>query len=245
MKNINRNFALEIGDIKDLKGNAVVYWNVKQKTAEENAPEKAKPVINLLAVNFVISVFPFDDNLVTATFPPVGFEDREEFMLYIKQSKCDLIYAGDIAFNKDLEDFKNLPDEEYFVLNKNLEEYMERYRERLDNIVIGLSLKEKIYLLKKMVISFRNAMKSKSKTIKIPVNINRIRKLITDMKQYYNPFDLENFNSVIPMKGKSADKMVQLYFQKFISIFYEDYESASEINTEIEKLQEKMNRIND
>ncbi len=235
MEEKETNLSLEIGNLNDLAGNAVVYWNVSPSDNNKN-----KDIINILAVNFVISVFPFDDNLVTATFPPVGFEDREEFMLYIKQSQCDLIYAGEISLDNDIEDFKNLPDKEYYVLNRILNEYMEFYREKVDNVISNLSLKEKIYLLKKLITNFRNVLKTKNRNIKIPINMNRIRRLILDLKKHFNPFDLENFNSIVPIKGETADILVNLYFEKFISIYYEDYEKASQVTSEIEKYQQKL-----
>ena len=227
-------FNLEIGNTSQLSGNAVIYWEIINK---EN---KINPSINFIAVNFVVSVFMLDDNLITATFPPVGFQDREEFMLYIRQSRCDLIYAGEITLKNDADYLKNLPDNEYFTLNKIIDHYLALYREKIETVVLNLSLKEKIYMLKKMLINIRKDMSSRSKKIKIPVNRGKLMKLLNDMKNYFNPLDVEIIMELLPIKGKTAERAVFLYVDKFISIFYENYEETQKITDEIEKIQKKL-----
>lgn len=233
-------FQLEIGSLHNLKGNAVIYWNVNQNSFNEESDEES---IHILAVNFVISIFPLDDNLVTATFPPVGFKDREEFMLYIRHSQCDLIFAGELSLNKDADYQRNLPDEQYYILNRILNSYLEFYRENMDGLILSMSLKEQLYLLKKLIINFRAALnnkENKEKRVQIPVNFNRIRKLIINLKQHFSPFDVENFQELITIPGKQINKTVELYLEKFISIHYEDYEKASTLTQQIEKARLKM-----
>lgn len=236
MREIQISLNLEIGSLNNLKGNAVIYWNVKPTASEHNTQVK------ILAINFVISVFPLEDNLVTATFPPVGFKDRDEFMLYIKQANCDLVFAGDISIKSEIDFLKNLPDNEYHALNQIINEYLEFYREKMDNIVLNLSLKEKLYLLKKLVETYRHGMNRKKSFIQYPVTKKRIRKIIVDLKKHFNPFDLELFNETIFVSGKTADKLTELYLEKFIAVHYEDYERASLLNADIEKYQEKLSR---
>jgi len=236
VKDIQISLNLEIGSLSNLKGNAVIYWNVK------NSNTDPKNNIKILAINFVISVFPLEDNLVTATFPPVAFKDRDEFMLYIKQANSDLVYAGEITFKRDIDYLKNLPDNEYYALNHIINEYLEFYREKMDNIVLNLSLKEKLYLLKKLVETSRNAMHRKKGFVQFPATKKRIRKIIVDLKKNFNPFDLESFNELIFTSGKMVDKIVELYLEKLIAIHYEDYEKAALLNSEIEKFQLKLSR---
>lgn len=225
-------FNLEIGDFKELKGNAVIYWTVKNASESDS--------IQLLAINFVISVFPLDDNLVTATFPPIGFQDRNEFMLYVRQSRCDLIYAGEMKMKKEKDYLENLPDEEYYQLNKILNDYLDLYRDKMDNLPLNISLKEKIYLLKKMVKHYRNSLSQRNKNIHTPVNISRIRNIILSLKHSFNPFDLENFYELISQNGETVDKLLDLYSEKFIAIHYEDYETAGKLTEDIEIYSEKI-----
>ena len=138
MKELQNQFQLEIGNFQNLKGNAVVYWTVS------DPEKKLNPPIQILAVNFAISIFPLDYNLVTATFPPVAFENREEFMLYIRHAQCDLIYAGEFSIKKEMENLKNLPDKEYYLLNSILDSYLTLFREKLDHLILSLSLKENL-----------------------------------------------------------------------------------------------------
>jgi hypothetical protein len=237
----NQKFNLEIGNLTNLKGNAVIYWAVKNQSANKDEDLKGNsPQLKILAINFVISVFPMDENLITATFPPIGFEEREEFMLYIKQSNSDLINAGELALKKELDYMKSLPDAEYYQLNKIINEYLEIYREKIDHIGLNISLKEKIFLLKRLIKQLRVEMNHKKSFIKVPINNGRMRKLIMDLKNYFNPFDIEKFNEIIYIKGKTADKILELYLEKFISIHYEDYEKASQLTAEIEKSEKKL-----
>jgi len=232
LKETKAQLQLEIGNIQNLKGNAVIYWIVSDSERKLNPPMK------ILAVNFAISIFPLDDNLVTATFPPVGFEERDEFMLYIRQSQCDLIYAGEFSIKKNMEDLKSLPDSEYYLLNQLLDAYLNHFREKMDHLVLNLSLKEKLFFLKKLVSHFRENLRGKkSKTVIQP---ERIRKIIVDLKKNFNPFDLENFYELLQLKGIIADEAVELYLKKFIAIHYEDYETAQELTLEIEKAKNQL-----
>lgn len=234
MKELQNQFQLEIGSFQNLKGNAVVYWTVS------DPEKKLNPPIQILAVNFAISIFPLDYNLVTATFPPVAFENREEFMLYIRHAQCDLISAGEFSIKKEMNNLKNLPDKEYYLLNSILDSYLTLFREKLDHLILSLSLKEKIFFLKKLVSNFRENLKIKEGNKKNEMNAKRIRKIVVDLKKHFNPFELEDFYETLLMKGKTAETLTHLYLKKMIAIHYEDYEEAQSLTSQIKKTQDKI-----
>lgn len=231
---MDSSFNIEIGDITNLSGNAVIYWKV------ENTETNTNPPIEILAINFVISVFLLDDNLVTATFPPVAFHDRDEFMLYVKQAHADLIYAGEITLKKDIDYLKTLPDKEYYTLNRLIDKYLEYYRTKIDMPILNLSLKEKIYLLKKLTESARKKINQQKNFIKIPINKGRIQKLAENLKNYFPATDIDHFLNLYPLHGKTIDTILSLYIDKFIAIYYEDYEKAKDITKEIAFFEKKI-----
>jgi hypothetical protein len=103
-----------------------------------------------------------------------------------------------------------------------------------------MSLKEKLYLLKKLIHNFRKSLSKDKQIVQIPVNMKRIRKIILDLKKHFNPFELENLNQAIVIPGTTADKIIDLYLEKLIAIHYEDYEKAAQLSTKIETYQQKL-----
>jgi hypothetical protein len=245
--NHKNSFQLEIGSLDNLKGNAVVYWNNSSSSQE-----------NILAINFCVSVFPFDDNLVVSTFPLTVFSLREEFMLYIVQSQCDLITMGE-SFLDLADDFYTLNKEQYQNLNRTIEIYLEFYRNNLIEKSYTLNIEGRFTLLLKLVEQFFQNMNKEKKApllyersenkdlIKDP-NFNSsyllslkkrilkfINKLFENSLISYNDGEMLIHLIESLKKGEiQKEELIRLYLKKFQALVREEYEILGKINKEIE-----------
>ncbi|MDH4129691.1 MAG: hypothetical protein OEV44_13100 [Spirochaetota bacterium] len=221
---------LRRGNIDDLSGNAVVYWEV----VGEN---KVAPGFSIFAINFVVSSIPLENKLLTATFPPVPFRDYEELLDKCFGIKCDVLYGGNIVFPDGDEGFNKFYKSEFAKFNKTVEEYVDIYKEKFNFSIERLSERDKLYMLKDLSQKARIDVREKNNSKRL--NSTKIKQIIDDL-QYERKYDISNFQSILHLPGEIGDQLVTLYTEKFLAIFHEDYENANILKREIFKLEKEV-----
>lgn len=224
------------GNSENLMGNAVVYWDV----VGDNI---ISPESKIIAMNFVISAIPMDNKLFTATFPPVTFIDYEDFMSKLVNVNCDIIYGGKVTFPPKEIDFKKFIKRESARYNKIIEEYTEKYKVKFDFNPSKLSEKEQLYLLDDLSKKIRSAVKE-GKYIDGDTDSkpNKILKLVRSIKNNYKKYDIDSLINILYLPGNDIDNLTKLYTKKYLSIYYEDYEKASDLTKNIEKINKKREK---
>jgi len=219
------------GDNENLKGNAVIYWEVEGENL-------VAPDSKIIAINIIVSAIPLDDKLFTATFPPVSFRDNDELMSKLVNVDCDIIYGGKVMFPTIEADYKRFIKGESIRLNKIIEEYTDKYKVKFNFEPSKLSEKEQIYLLddlsKKIRVSIKEGKYINGDSDSKPAKILR---LIKNIKNNYKKYDMDSFLNILYIPGEAIDKLTSLYTKKFLAIFYEDYEEAQTISEEIQKIE--------
>ncbi len=223
--------VLHRGDSDNLTGNGIVYWNVEGENFIASGYE-------VFAINFIVSSLQLDNKLLTATFPPIPFQNVNALFDRLVDVQCDIIYGGDIKFPDTQKNFSSFYKNEFAKYNKIIEEYVECYKEKFIVIVEKLSEQEKLYMLKDIANKTRIELQEGGKTRLLFKK--KIKKLTETLES--NKYDLSNFKQAIFMPGKVGDELSSLYIKKFFAIFYEDYEDALLIKNEITVLEKHLNK---
>ncbi len=223
---------LRRGDIENLTGNAVVYWDVIGSNS-------IAPDHDVFAINFVVSSLPLDKKLLTATFPPIPYKSHEDLFEKLATVYCDIIYGGLLEFPPDQETLNKFYKNEFEKYNKVIEEYVEAYKEKFNFLLERLSEIEKLKLLQKMVPKARVEL---NETVNEKKNdfTTKTMELIEDF-QNDNKYDMYKLKELLFMPGKVGDLLVNLYIKKFLAIYNEEYENASRLKHKITKLQQEDN----
>jgi hypothetical protein len=219
------------GNIENLTGNCVVFWHIEGDNV-------FSPGHQIVAANFTISALPLEDKLLTATFPPIAFKDFDDLTEKLANIACDIIDGGTVSFPKKDFEFKRFYKQQFSKYNKIIQTYSEKYKDKFDFKPDIYGEKESLYMLRKMLRKTRN-MLSGELDPDTPKNF-RIKKLIDNIQNKYTKYDVENIYRLVYVPGEEVDKLTELYINKYISIFEEDYEKANEYNREIQNLEKKM-----
>ena len=75
---------------------------------------------------------------------------------------------------------------------------------------------------------------------RIGEEIGKLREIQHYFDSEMKGFDLERIIRVIDHPGMDIDQLVDLYRQKFLAIFLEDYEKAGALKGEIERLEREL-----
>jgi len=218
---------LRRGDRENLVGNAIVYWDV----VGDNA---IAPGYSVFAINFTVSALALENKLLTATFPPIPMKSADDLFHKLKTIHCDIIYGGELEFPSDQETFTQFYKNEFFKYNKIIEEYVEAYKEKFDLAITQMSEQEKLMMLRELSNKIRIEIREGSKTKKIANT--KLTKLMDDLSDQQK-YDISNFKAVLFQPGDIEDQLVNLYTNQFLAIYHEDYENASHIKQEINKLE--------
>lgn len=221
---------LEFGDWENLTGNGIVYWQVIGKNY-------IAPDSEIIAANFTISTLPLENKLLTATFPPIPFQDKDDLLEKIINVKCDIIYGGELHFPEDENNFNDFYKKEFAKYNKIVEEYSDKFKERFEFNVEKMTEAEKLTQLQNLTVKIRDQLSRGH----FNFNSNkylRWKKLTENISAHYTKYNVENLSKVIHLPGKQADDLSTLYTQKNLAIFYEKYEEASRLNSRIQVLED-------
>ncbi len=220
------------GDIENLTGNCVVYWKI-------DGENLFSPGAKIIAANFTISALPLEDKLLTATFPPIAFEDEDVLFEKTANIKCDIIEAGTITFPKKDVEFRRFYKQQFYKYNKIIQEYSEKFKDKFDFKPEFFGEKESLYTLRKMLRKLRKSLSEKAE-IEITSKNYKVKKLIENIKQKYEKYDVQNVYKIIYQPGKMIDELTELYVNKFLSIYEEDYEKADELTQKIVELEQRI-----
>ena len=218
---------LKRGNIKNLRGNAVVYWDI-----EEN--NFLTPDFEVFAINFVISSLNLDEKLLTAIFPLTPFKDLAHLFHHLNNRECDILYGGRLYIPESKKEFKDFYKQEIQKYNQLVEEYIGFYKNKVS--LFNSSEIEKLYLLKNLIQKLSHLQVDSyedknlsSKMIQILDHLDKNTKY--DLKQFryvLSGFCLKSF--------KRKKHLLNLYVDKFLAIYYEDYETANSLKNKIKEM---------
>ena len=219
---------LEKGSDKNPTGNLILYCYVKGENPFH-------PGYDVIASNVVVSFLKVNDNYPVVTFPPVSFKS-------INGLKSIVAEYGNIH------DIVKLPD---FIMpegkdegNRYIQERMEQYNSFVMRYVELCRNKEKkTELVDDGVEAYLNALAGlsleyrESKGLAKEAAKMKVDQLIFNFSTKYPQFDLENYKNAVLYPGKRGEELASLYIQKFNAISIENYEVASQIKKQIDKLE--------
>lgn len=227
---------LRRGDLTNLCGNAVVYWDI----IGENV---IAPGFNIFAINFTVSSLPIDNKLLTATFPPIPFNDFDELVKKLEDVQCDIIYGGELKFPKEQKALNKFYKNEFAKYNKVIEEYVDIYKEKFSFSFNRMTEQDKLKLLENLSEQVRTEIKNdeeiEAEADNKQVLTDRLLKLIEHL-QVNSKYDISNFKEVIFLPGEIGDRLSHLYTKKFLAIYHEDYENANLLKNKISKLENTL-----
>jgi hypothetical protein len=224
---------LEHGDIKKPTGNAIIYWMIKGGSSEFEGAE-------IIATNFIISPLQFGKEILLVNFPPVLLESREKLLEVAEINNIDIIRGGEIAVSKDIKDFQKFYEKQIHKYNGMIQEYLLAFKEKNNMKTEEKNLPELIHETGAVMEHVRQLVKKKSKKGIIRGKIEKLRELQRDLNSEMRGFDLGKIIRYIDKPDSEVDSLVTLYTQKFIAIFLEDYEKASILKQEIEKIEKNL-----
>jgi len=225
-------FKLIQGDYENLSGNCVVYWTV-------DGENLFSPGSKIIATNFTVSALPLEDKLLTATFPPIAFDDFETLIEKLIHINCDVIDGGSIKFPDDDLDFKRFYKQQFIKYNRIIQDYTSKYKEKFDFKPELFTEKELLYMLKRMIRKVRREI-SDGQNADYLTKSYRFKKLVQNLESNFRKYDIEDISKILYLPGEKIDTLTDLYMDKYISIYYEDYEKANELNRQILQLKNNL-----
>ena len=217
---------LKRGNLENLSGNAVVYWEVEGRNT-------LIPGFKVFAINFVISSLNLDDKLLTAIFPLTPFKDIDQLFTHLNNRECDIVYGGRLNIPEVRKDFKDFYRGEIQKYNELVEEYVGFYKNK---VKIGkFSEIEKLYLLKNLIKKLHTLKEDYDEDQEINTRVNQI----IDQLDKNAKYDVKQFRYLMKrseMVSNQRNDVLNLYVDKFLAIYYEDYEKANRLKKKIKNL---------
>jgi len=223
----------EYGDSDNPTGNAIIYWHLAgNKEVLESA--------NIVASNFVISPLQYKNETLMVNFPPVLIESHEELVALARDNNIDLIRGEDITVPDEVKDIYKFYKKQIKKYNGVLQQYLLAYKKKNSVNVSMMSLPQLIGRADSLMRGVRNMVRKGLEKERIVEEVGKLREIQHYFNNEMKGFDLERIISVIDKPDEDIDQLVDLYRQKFIAIFLEDYEKATALKGEIEKLEENI-----
>jgi hypothetical protein len=250
----------EIGDSRKPRGNLIIYCNV----VGDNPIEIDCKII---AANVFVSYLTQNDTLPVVTFPPVPVKDKFTLINKYKGFQgFDLCRLDDFIFpenqektqeyiKKRLQDFHQIINDYVELCSQFLIRIDKRF-EKLRNKELPLDSAKKVKTDKSdisvtwnvldgiryfetMTYNFRKSMDKGMS----PWNQQKYQVFTQDWQNFVreNPqYDDQNLMKFIKIPGQTASEILNLYFEKFKAIYFENYEEANEIKVKIDRLKETI-----
>ena len=223
----------EYGDSDNPTGNAIIYWRLAgNKEVLESA--------DIVASNFVISPLQYKNETLMVNFPPVLIESHEELVALARDNNIDLIRGEDITVPDEVKDIYKFYKKQIKKYNGVLQQYLLAYKEKNSVNVSMMSLPQLIGRADSLMRSVRKMVRKGLEKERIVEEVGKLREIQHYFDNEMKGFDLERIIGVIDRPDEDIDQLVDLYRQKFIAIFLEDYEKATTLKGEIEKLEEDI-----
>jgi hypothetical protein len=225
--------VFEYGDKENPTGNAIIYWRLKgNREAVENA--------EYIASNFMISPLQYKNETLMVNFPPVLIENHDELLAIAQSNNIDLIRGEDIVVPKEVKDFYKFYKKQIKKYNGLLQQYLLSYKEKKSVNVGLMSLPELITQADVIMRSVRKMVRKGYERDRIREEIGKLREIQHYFDVEMKGFDLERIIPVLDRPDMSIDQLVDLYKQKFIALFLEDYEKAHTLKAKILRLEKKL-----
>jgi hypothetical protein len=223
----------EYGDGENPTGNAIIYWHLKgNREVFDNA--------EIIASNFVISPLQYKNETLMVNFPPVLINSHAELLALAQKNAIDLIKGEDIVVPAEVKDFYKFYKKQIKKYNGLLQQYLLAYKEKNSVNVGMMSLPELITQADSVMRSVRRMVRKGDGEDQIGEEIGKLRELQHYFDIEMKGFDLRRIIRVLDRPDLHIDRLVDLYKQKFLAIFLEDYEKASALKEEIRKLEENI-----
>ena len=222
--------VLDYGDIRNPTGNAIIYWQIRGDNPRFKEGE-------FIATNFVISPLNIMDETLMVNFPPVVIESYEKLLYIAESHNVDLINGGEIFIPKTISDINGLYKRQIERYNNLMQEYLLAFKEKLNTKKEEESVPQLINESGRLMDEIRDYVK-KSMNIKlINRKIIQLKNIEKKLNSQMRGFDLSKIISLIDRKDLVIDELVDLYKQKFLAIFLEDYEKASILKKRIHAIE--------
>jgi len=223
----------EYGDRENPTGNAIIYWHLKgNREVFDNA--------EIIASNFVISPLQYKNETLMVNFPPVLINSHDELLAIARNNNIDLIRGEDVVVPAEVKDFYKFYKKQIKKYNGLLQEYLLSYKEKNSVNVSMMSLPELINQADSIMRGVRKMVRKGEGSEHISEEIGKLREL----QQYFDiemkGFDLKRIIRLIDRPDMNIDQLVDLYKQKFLAIFLEDYEKANALKEEIRRLEQNF-----
>ncbi len=223
----------EYGDSDNPTGNAIIYWRLEGKTEVlENA--------EIVASNFVISPLQYKNETLMVNFPPVLIETHEELLSLVRDNKIDLIRGEDIKVPDEVKDIYKFYKKQIKKYNGVLQQYLLAYKQKNSVNVSLMSLPQLIGRADSLMRGVRKMVRKGLEKERIIEEVGKLREIQHYFDHEMKGFDLDRIINVIDRPDGDIDQLIDLYSQKFIAIFLEDYEKAITLKGEIERLEENI-----
>ena len=229
----------DYGDKKNPTGNAIIYWIIKGDNPHFSKGE-------IIATNFVISPLQFNEETLMVNFPPVIVKSFEELLHIAEIHNVDLIRGGELYIPKNISDIHNFYKKQIEKYNGLMQEYLIAFKEKLKKDRDNESIPHLINKAHKLMEEIRKEVKSKEpgdkpgdKFAKIEDRKKELRIIEEKLNRQMKGFNFSRIIYLIDRPEEVVDHLVELYHQKFLAIFLEDYEKAGvlkEMINEIENL---------
>jgi len=226
---------MEHGDIENPTGNAVIYWRIKGNN-------KLFKNAEVIASNFVISPLQFKNETLMVNFPPVLIESYAKLMAIVEANNIDLIKGGELYIEDNIQNFSKFYKKHIEKYNGIIQQYLIAYKEKNEKHAVTMSLPKLINQAGELMETVRRLVKNEEKREEISSKIAELREIQQHLNSEMKGFDLNNIIHVIDKPDMTVDRLVNLYKQKFLAIFLEDYEKADSLKREIIKLEQSLFR---
>jgi hypothetical protein len=224
---------LEFGDRENPTGNAIIYWRLKGN-------RKIFDDAEIVASNFVISPLQNKNETLMVNFPPVLLESQDELFAIVENNNIDLIRGSDIVVPEEVNDFYKFYKKQIKKYNSILQEYLLAYKEKKRVNVSMMSLPQLINQADAIMRRIRRLVRKGSEQERIKEEIDKLREIQHYFDMEMKGFDLKGIIHILDRPSMTVDQLVDLYKQKFLAIFLEDYEKASALKSEIQDLERNL-----
>jgi hypothetical protein len=224
---------IEFGDIDNPTGNAIIFWKLK---GNNKLFKNAK----IVASNFVISPLQFKNEILMVNFPPVLIEDFEKLLTIAEVNNIDLIKGEDIFVPDDIDDFQKFYKKQIEKYNGIIKRYLLAYKEKNSETVTMMSLPQLINEADSLMRGVRKLVKKEEKKELIKGKIEKLQEIQQHLNDEMKGFDLAGIIRIIDNPHNAIDQLVDLYKQKFLAIFLEDYEKAHLLKKEILSIEKEL-----
>jgi hypothetical protein len=235
VKYLKFEMKFEYGDGENPTGNAIIYWHLKgNREVFDNA--------EIIASNFVISPLQYKNETLMVNFPPVLIGSQTDLVSIAQKNGIDLIRGEDIVVPAEVKDFYKFYKKHIKKYNGLLQQYLLAYKEKNSVNVSMMSLPELITQADSVMRNVRRMVRKGEGKEEIKEQIGKLRELQHYFDIEMKGFDLRRIIRLLDRPDMNIDQLVDLYKQKFLAIFLEDYEKASALKKEILKLEGKITR---